>query len=822
MITSVSGGGQLDFVVSYPSPDRSWAEWVAWQLEGEGYGTVTQAWDFGPGRNFVVAMQDAAVRAQRTVAVISPAFFASPYTTAEWAAAFTQDPDGRQGKFVPVRVRECDPPGLHGAVVYIDLVGLDERAARSALLDGVRSGRRKPGKSPGFPGGAAVIAEETPEYPGDEPPIWNIPPASVSFAGRASALAGLEERIVGGGRAAVTQAHAVYGLGGIGKTQLVARYAELHRDEYDIGWWIRAEQEATRVADLAGLGQALSLPEAAENDLPALAAATLAWLSRSSRWLLVIDNAAGLDSAAALMPTGAKGHVLITSRAHTDWEQIGAVPLALEVWEREESVAFLLNRTHRKEPDAASEVAEMLGDLPLALAQAAAYTNMQAITLTGYRDRLLNDTRGLLAKGKPHDYRDTVVGTWTLAFEQIRGNEPATLILSICAYLAPERIPRELLDHALSGASESGTPSGTPGAADEAIELLLSYSLLTPVADEMLDMHRLVQQVIRDNQTQPEQAATIAAALRALSYTFPDKPWEPAAWPAATRLLAHLITTTLCARAEPQLGVQVGYLSNDACAYLRTKGELHQAREMAEQACDAVEKSLGSQHPMLASALGNLGIVLRLQGDLAAARGAQERALKICEAVYGPDHERVSGTLTNLGDVLELQGDLAAARGAQERALKIEEAVYGPDHPEVAITLSNLGSVLRLQGDLAAARGAQERALKIEEAVYGPDHPEVASTLGNLGLVLLRQGDLAAARSAQERVLKLEEALYGPDHYEIASTLVNLGIVLKQQGNLAAARTAFARALSIFERSLGPVHEHTVTASSLLSSVAES
>ncbi len=41
-----------DFFVSYTSPDRAWAEWIAWQLEAEGYQVVVQAWDFTPGRDW--------------------------------------------------------------------------------------------------------------------------------------------------------------------------------------------------------------------------------------------------------------------------------------------------------------------------------------------------------------------------------------------------------------------------------------------------------------------------------------------------------------------------------------------------------------------------------------------------------------------------------------------------------------------------------------------------------------------------------------------------------------------------------------------------
>ena len=99
----------VDVFVSYTSADRPWAEWIAWELEAAGYSTLIQAWDFGAGSNFVMEMHQAARVATRTVAVLSPAFLASPYAAPECAAAFREDPTGAQRKLVPVRVRECKP-----------------------------------------------------------------------------------------------------------------------------------------------------------------------------------------------------------------------------------------------------------------------------------------------------------------------------------------------------------------------------------------------------------------------------------------------------------------------------------------------------------------------------------------------------------------------------------------------------------------------------------------------------------------------------------------------------------------------------------------
>jgi hypothetical protein len=123
-----------DFFISYNKADREWAEWIAWQLDMDGFSTVLQAWDFRPGCNFVLEMQKVMKDSERTIAVLSPDFLASPFTTPERAAAFVVDPTGEERKLLPLRVRECKPVGLLKALGYIDLVDLDEEAAKNRLL----------------------------------------------------------------------------------------------------------------------------------------------------------------------------------------------------------------------------------------------------------------------------------------------------------------------------------------------------------------------------------------------------------------------------------------------------------------------------------------------------------------------------------------------------------------------------------------------------------------------------------------------------------------------------------------------------------------
>jgi TIR domain len=127
-----------DFFVSYTSADRAWVEWIAWQLEAEGYQVVVQAWDFTPGRDWAHEMQHATTKAERVVAVLSAAYLESGHGEAEWRAFYAKDPSGEHGLLLPVRVSDVEPPGLLTTRIYVDLVGRDAGSARAALLAAAR------------------------------------------------------------------------------------------------------------------------------------------------------------------------------------------------------------------------------------------------------------------------------------------------------------------------------------------------------------------------------------------------------------------------------------------------------------------------------------------------------------------------------------------------------------------------------------------------------------------------------------------------------------------------------------------------------------
>ncbi|WP_433420919.1 toll/interleukin-1 receptor domain-containing protein [Microtetraspora malaysiensis] len=156
--------GKADFFISYTQADTEWAEWISWTLEHEGYSCIIQAWDFPPGTNFVLKMQEATARAGRVIAVLSPDYLNSNFAQPEWAAMFASDPQGLERRLIPIMVRDCTPPGMFKSIVQIRLFGIDAEVARETLLSGLRPERAKPTMPPPFPGrGWAAVGQGSPE-----------------------------------------------------------------------------------------------------------------------------------------------------------------------------------------------------------------------------------------------------------------------------------------------------------------------------------------------------------------------------------------------------------------------------------------------------------------------------------------------------------------------------------------------------------------------------------------------------------------------------------------------------------------------------------
>lgn len=295
-----------DFLISYVESDRPWAEWIAWNLENNGYPVLLEAWDLGPGDRRIDRMNDGILRSRHIVAVLSPDYLRSTDVTAQWQTAFYGDPDGTKKKLVPVRVAACAPTGLLAGIIMLDLVGLDEQEARKRLVRTASwvlgGGRLAPAGPPPFPPGPlpAAIAEaiSRPATPGkriaddalvvrSEPVFPPGPPRWRRWANRALALAAAGAVAVGVARQAAGLAGgAVTGPVAIAVAAAVLALVVCWPDRAltatvaAVGALVGAAAGAV-AARFAGCGPAVAivLEAAAATAL----AATYAWLLRPAR-----------------------------------------------------------------------------------------------------------------------------------------------------------------------------------------------------------------------------------------------------------------------------------------------------------------------------------------------------------------------------------------------------------------------------------------------------------------------------------------------------------------------------------------------------------
>jgi hypothetical protein len=644
-----------DFFVSYTSTDRAWAEWIAWQLEAEGYSVVVQAWDFTPGKSWAHEMQQATSTAERVVAVLSAAYLESEQGEAEWQVFQANDPLGKRGLLLPIRIDKVDPPGLLKTRVYVDLVDQDAAGARAALLAAARGARGKPTQEPEYPGDRrpAGSATEAPRFPGELPPVWNVPyHPNPYFTGRDLLLAETHARLTP--PEAVSRRVVLVGLGGVGKTQLAVEHAYRRRADYDLVWWVRSQEPTSLLGDYAALAGepplTADLGLAQDASQEEAAAAVRGWLERHRRWLLVLDNVVEPVAVAELLPRSGTGHVLITTQAETGWEQL-ANPLPVEVLTPTDAAAFLLSRTKQEGPEAAAAartLASSLGGLPLALEQAAAYiVAAGTVSLADYARLFGTRALELLKRGQPLGYHHTVATTWSLALQKLQDKAPAAVgLLTLAAFLAPDDVPQPLVvAHGDVLPEPLATTVADPLAAGDAVAALRGFSLVRVVADGLF-AHRLLQAVVRAGLDDDAERAWASAAIRLLRTGFPHESSEVANWPECQRLLPHVLTVADHGRRLDLEPAEWLWLLHTAAVYLASRGQHRQALTLHERAVAGYGLALGEDHPDTLTAMHSLGQTRRYLGDLNGARDLLKQTLAARRRVLGDDHRDTLTTMS--------------------------------------------------------------------------------------------------------------------------------------------------------------------------------
>ncbi len=663
----------------------------------------------------------------------------------------------------------------------------------------------------------SFLHEHYPTRPLDS--ITYIPyPRNDYFTGRKDQLEQLAKTLKHDISAIITQA--ISGFGGVGKTQIALEYAYAHQNNYNSIIWLRADTEQTITADLEQIMQKLNLPSA---KLEQNRASLIRWLTEHQSWLLVFDNADDPERIVSYLPPQGTGHILITSRA-TDFQDIpSARTIPIDKMTEPEAVDFLFKRTDLKRTDANKNAAEKLAGeldyLPLALEQASAYIVALKITFKDYLDqyatlgtKIFKDSR---ARART-SYNQSVHNTWQMNLEQIKKESPASAdLLDLTAFLHPDSIPFFLIiesaEHLSPNIAAFKKHKAPKVALAELLEPLTRFSLITRHTDkDAFSIHRLLQQVIRDNLNEKDKASLLTCDIDALYNAYPRAD-EFANWPICAHLTPHCLSVF---NWLDKVTLKKDYLAeflNSVAYYLDDQAQFSEAEPIYQQALAIDEASLGKDRPDVATDLNNLAALYKATNRLSEAEPLYKRALEIWEKSLGKEHPQVAAGLNNLAQLYQATNRLKEAEPLMQRVVKIFEKSLDENHPNVAAALNNLAQLYQDTNRLKEAEPLMQRALAIDEASLGKDHPNVAIRLNNLALLYQATGRLKEAEPLMQRALAINEASLGKDHPDVARGLNNLAQLYQATNRLKEAEPLMERHLVIFlqfTRRTGHPHPH--------------
>ena len=681
------------------------------------------------------------------------------------------------------------------------------RWLKSARACPPSSSGRADARVAGRPGRRAVaeafsgrLPAPPPRIPHSLPPVWNVPPRSSVFSGRDELLAQVRQRVKTGSPVAV---QALHGLGGVGKTLLAVEFAHRFAGDYDLVWWVDAEQPELMLEKIASLAVSAALVSG-DTTIPLAAEAARRHLRGTDRWLLVFDNAEDPAAIRQHLP-GGPGHVLITSR-NRSWTGV-ATPVEIDVFTRAESVHLLTHQATTLTGQDADTIADRLGDLPLAIAQAAgllAETNMSA---GEYLNALREETEHVLSEGVPATYRASLAAVVRVATKNVASVDPAAVqLLNVCAFLAPEPVDTAWF----ASVGQGDLPESLAKVASRSIELrqclaLLARHGLAQATTEGALLHRLTAAITCQTLAPDEQAAARAAAEQLLVAAAPVTE-APSTWTAWAAILPHLI------HIDPATTTN-GDLREVACnatLILYLRGDYPTGADLAQHLHRAWSASLGENHPNTLHAANNIGLFLYSQGDYPGALTWDRDTLDRRRRILGDDHPGTLHSASNLARLLQAMGDYTAARTHQEDTLARRRRILGDDHPDTLHSANRLAVILHHLREYEDARARHEDTHTRSRRIFGDDDPNTLRSACDLAVTLQAVGEYDSARTLQEDTLARRRRVLGDDHRHTLNSASDLAVTLHRLGDYKGARALQEDTLTRSRSRLGDDHPDTL------------
>ena len=618
-------------------------------------------------------------------------------------------------------------------------------------------------------------------------------PSRVFFGSRPDVVAGerfverdeqkhLHELIVG----PTIQHTVLVGMRGCGKTQLAASLAEQCEEaNWSLVAWINAVSPDTIQSDLVELAKQLQIDtsdQPAPKDIVNRLFTRLKSAPPANR-LIVFDNVEDINHLRGLMPNGNGLRVVATTTNNVGWEDQAWTTIRVGVFDRSESIDYLLRVTKSDDHDTADALAKRLGDLPLAIAQAAAFAQKRKLDLAQYLERLDDYRSGDVMPAIRGDYyaRDVTTALRvaidaTLEELEPRMSQAARRHLGALALLAESGVPTRWIDP-LTEEHHYQVPRDRDRAADDnahdALTELIDRSIIQQSADGSMTMlHRLQAQALRESWNKEERKQACESAVNLLGAVNIDK---------------FRRTDTESRRREARSLIEQLHAIGDQKHSLNLRTN--------EQVTSVLSQTLTHAR--------DLGLVLESV--------TLEEFAKEIEHVLGPNDLRVLNVQEELAYMIMHAGRSSEAINMYEHILDARTKMQGSDHHDTLTTQQNLAYAYYYQGD------EYDKAIKLLEHVHstrqqllGDDDVHTLMAGSYLALVYHADGRLQEAMSRYKQVIADRTRLMGAEHEHTLVTRNNLAYAYALQGLLPKAIDQYEQVLSARTRKLGSLDRQTL------------
>lgn len=557
------------------------------------------------------------------------------------------------------------------------------------------------------------------------------------------------------------------------------------------------------------------------------------WLEKEHKeWLLIIDNAdeaslfaskaeltrekTGADqSILEHLPESPHGSILITTRnraAGVKFTRNSPSDLVeVNTMTKDESSRLIRSTLSDDTPtdEEIHEISELLGHLPLALAQATAFMQENMLDINEYIE-LYKDSdetqMDLLSEpfetlGRDSQVPNAVATTLIISINQIKKKDPKAIeILSLVAFVDQHDIPKSLIQANVKRPLDFTKALGT----------LKAFSLITASERGNFSLHRLVQLVLRKwliiedkFEDQAIQTMDVIAGL------FPNATFGQ--WAVCKAYFAHAQSVlTFIPELHGKLLRRRLYLQEGIAYYLWSQGYYDEAEKLEILVMEENIREFGMEHSETLESMVALASTFEKQAKWAEATKLDQHVLEVRERTLGPTHDLTLTIKSHIAENQSNQGQYEEAERLISEALATSEFVFGPEHANTIDAMASLGAIFVDMCRVDEAENLTTHVWEWRKRIRGAEHDTTMDVATTLGIIYHLQDRLQEAERLTLQTIEAKERQLGLKH---PSTLTSKGNLINIYQSMDKWDDAEGLALDVIKdhsKRVGPTHFDTM------------